>query len=158
MVRSIKSRHWFKWWLGAEQAASHHFNGYSLVNCRIYASLGLDELRPLHTWPILFPAYVWDQHFKGNLYIIHWMRPYVDQRQFCRRRCPTLIESRDYLSKDVFGARNINNREQEALCTFPLPDELKISHLLVATDKNTSTSTTENYLQIHLIISYIFCW
>ena len=40
-------QHWFRWWLGAGQATSHCLNQWCLVYWRIYASLGLDELRYL---------------------------------------------------------------------------------------------------------------
>ena len=38
-------QHWFRWWLGAGQATSHYLNQWWLVYRRIYASLGLNELR-----------------------------------------------------------------------------------------------------------------
>ena len=41
-------QHWFRQWLGAGQAASHCLNQWWLVYWRIYASLGLHELR--HTY------------------------------------------------------------------------------------------------------------
>ena len=37
-------QHWFRWWLGADQATSHDLNQWWLVYRRIYASLGLNEL------------------------------------------------------------------------------------------------------------------
>ena len=37
-------QHWFRWWLGAEQATSHYLNQSWPVYWRIYASLGLNEL------------------------------------------------------------------------------------------------------------------
>ena len=37
-------RHWFRKWLGADQATSHFMNQWWLVCWRIYASLGLNEL------------------------------------------------------------------------------------------------------------------
>ena len=37
-------QHWFRWWLGADQATSHYLNQWWLVYWRIYASLGLNEL------------------------------------------------------------------------------------------------------------------
>ena len=39
-------KHWFRQWLGADQAKSHYLNQWWLVYLRIYASLGLGELRP----------------------------------------------------------------------------------------------------------------
>ena len=38
-------QHWFRLWLGAGQATSHYLNQWWLVYWRIYASLGLNELR-----------------------------------------------------------------------------------------------------------------
>ena len=35
--------HWFRWWLGTDQAPSHRLNQWWLVYWRIYASLGLGE-------------------------------------------------------------------------------------------------------------------
>ena len=37
-------QHWFRWWLGADQATSHHLNQWWLVYWRIYASLALNGL------------------------------------------------------------------------------------------------------------------
>ena len=44
-VESTILHHWFKLWLGTDQATSHYLNQWWLVNWRIYASLGLSELR-----------------------------------------------------------------------------------------------------------------
>ena len=44
-VPRILFQHWFRWWLGADQATSHYLNQWWLVYWRIYASLGLNELR-----------------------------------------------------------------------------------------------------------------
>ena len=38
-------QHWFRQWLGAGQATSHYLNQWWLVYWRIYASLGLNELK-----------------------------------------------------------------------------------------------------------------
>ena len=37
-------KHWFRWWLDADQATSHYLNQWWLDHGRIYASLGLNEL------------------------------------------------------------------------------------------------------------------
>ena len=37
-------QHWFRYWLGADQAPSHYLNQWWLDYRRIYASLGLNEL------------------------------------------------------------------------------------------------------------------
>ena len=46
-------QHWFRKWLGADQATSHYLNQWRSVYWRIYASLGLNELthrgRMMHT-------------------------------------------------------------------------------------------------------------
>ena len=38
-------QHWFRWWLGADQATSHYLNQWWLFYRRIYASLGLNKLK-----------------------------------------------------------------------------------------------------------------
>ena len=38
------SQHWFRQWLGADQATSHYLNQWWIVNWCIYASLGLTYL------------------------------------------------------------------------------------------------------------------
>ena len=38
-------QHWLRWWLGAVQATSHYLNQWWLLYWRIYALLGLNELR-----------------------------------------------------------------------------------------------------------------
>ena len=38
-------QHWFRSWLGADQATSHYLNQWLLVYWRIYTSLGLNELK-----------------------------------------------------------------------------------------------------------------
>ena len=44
MVQLTISQHWFRLWLGADQATSHDLNHCWLFYWRIYASLGLNEL------------------------------------------------------------------------------------------------------------------
>ena len=47
-------QHWFRWWLGADQATSHYLNQWWIVYWRIYASLGLSELKAmLVTWLLI---------------------------------------------------------------------------------------------------------
>ena len=41
-------QHWFRLWLGTDQATSHYLNQWWSVYWRIYASLGLNELRGQH--------------------------------------------------------------------------------------------------------------
>ena len=43
-VQLTTFQHWFRWWLGADQATSQYLNQWWLVYWRIYASLGLNEL------------------------------------------------------------------------------------------------------------------
>ena len=44
-------QHWFRLWLGAVQTTSHYLNQWWLVYWRIYASLGLSELRTTFSDP-----------------------------------------------------------------------------------------------------------
>ena len=44
-VQSTILQHWFRWWLGADQATSHYLNQCWLVYRRIYSSLSVNELR-----------------------------------------------------------------------------------------------------------------
>ena len=46
-VQLTISQHWFRWWLGADQATSHYLNQWWLDYRRIYASLGLNELKSM---------------------------------------------------------------------------------------------------------------
>ena len=46
-VQSTKFQHWFIYWLGAGQATSHYLSQWWIVYRRIYASLGLNELRDM---------------------------------------------------------------------------------------------------------------
>ena len=41
-------QHWFRWWLGADQATSHYLNQWWSDYRPIYASLGLNELILCH--------------------------------------------------------------------------------------------------------------
>ena len=63
--------HCFRQWLGAVQATSHYLNQWWLVHWCIYASLGLNELRPHHHISPLndFTMETLDKndyHFKSN--------------------------------------------------------------------------------------------
>ena len=48
-VKSTILHHWFRLWLGADQATSHYLNQWWLDYRRIYASRGLNELR-INIW------------------------------------------------------------------------------------------------------------
>ena len=52
-VQLTISQHWFRWWLGADQATSHYLNQWWLDYRRKYASLGLNELKGCHSHVIL---------------------------------------------------------------------------------------------------------
>ena len=55
MVQLTIFQHWFRYWLGAAQSTSYCLNQWCLVCRRVYASLGLNELRFLpYTVPINF--------------------------------------------------------------------------------------------------------
>ena len=61
MVQLTIYQRWFRQWLGAVQATSHYLNQWWLVHWRIYASLGLNELRkPTYT------SFVAQLHSTGN--------------------------------------------------------------------------------------------
>ena len=50
-------QHWFRWWLGADQATSHYLNQWWLAYWRIYVSIGLNELKArLEIWNDLYRA------------------------------------------------------------------------------------------------------
>ena len=59
-------QHWFRWWLGAGEATSHYLNQWWSVYWRIYASLGLNELRIAHLWQWILHV----QHWKWNVVIL----------------------------------------------------------------------------------------
>ena len=40
-------QHWFRYWLGADQATGHYLNQWWIIYRRIYASLGLNKLTAL---------------------------------------------------------------------------------------------------------------
>ena len=44
-VQFTTFQHWFRWWFGADQATSPYLKQWCLVCLRIYASLGLNELK-----------------------------------------------------------------------------------------------------------------
>ena len=48
-VHSTIFQHWFRSWLGADEATSHHLNQWWFVYWRIYVSLGLKEFKAI-TW------------------------------------------------------------------------------------------------------------
>ena len=65
-------QHWFRSWLGADQATSHYLNQWWLVCRRIYASLGLNELTdnsPLHnvtSFVGITPLISMSPHYQNN--------------------------------------------------------------------------------------------
>ena len=44
-VQLTRFQHWFRWWLGTYLATSHYLKQWWLLYWRLYASLGLNELR-----------------------------------------------------------------------------------------------------------------
>ena len=86
-------QHWFRWWLGADQATSHYLNQWLLVYWRVYASLGLNEtwtLKNKQSTPIsldrAFPSVKW------NLVVIFWnissIILYSRHRDWDKNHCP----------------------------------------------------------------------
>ena len=55
-VKLTVFHHWFRQWLGAGQATSHYLNQWWLVYWRIYASLGLNELK---IWGLRYGSSPW---------------------------------------------------------------------------------------------------
>ena len=58
-------KHWFRYWLGADQATSHYLKQWWLVNWRIYASIGLNELNIFGTLCEGNPSSLVDSPHKG---------------------------------------------------------------------------------------------
>ena len=56
------SQHWFRTWLDADQATSHYVSQWWFVYWRLYASLGLDELRYLNISTASFPLFLLWNH------------------------------------------------------------------------------------------------
>ena len=81
-------QHWFRLWLGADQATSHYLNQWWLDYRRIYASLGLSELiNPLRA-----------KFFRGNINIyLHFMSSlHIDLTQVLKI-LPQVREGRNIL-------------------------------------------------------------
>ena len=66
-------QHWFRWWIGADQAPSHYLNQWWLVYWRIYASLGLNELKWIANWHEISPFYC-SVIFTSAILILSWHR------------------------------------------------------------------------------------
>ena len=80
-------QHWFRYWLGAGQATSHYLNQCWPVYWRIYASLGLNELKgkPPFTSPALYIRDLYYLKLCWNLYqkvaiIAYAIQPPASQR------------------------------------------------------------------------------
>ena len=59
-------QHWFRFWLGTDQATSHYLNQWWLDYRRIYASLGLNELKQ---WSSFWEWWVWPRR-RGRLLLL----------------------------------------------------------------------------------------
>ena len=77
-------QHWFRWWLGADQATSHYLNQWWLDYRRIYASLGLNELTSYlgkSYSSMISISVVHNPQFSQNIFrisiLIKWIIPYV---------------------------------------------------------------------------------
>ena len=66
MVQLTIFQHWFRKWLGAVQATSHYLNQWWLDYRRIYASLGLNELMPIHLG-MVYGAVTWTMFYYHQL-------------------------------------------------------------------------------------------
>ena len=75
-------QHWFRKWLGAGQATSHYLNQWWLVYWRIYASLGLNELKKTcnsiarpYDEPAFSPFYTnagWLPYLAINMFLVYF--------------------------------------------------------------------------------------
>ena len=68
-ARLTKFQHWFRKWLGADQATSHYLNQWWFDYRRIYASLGLNKIililvaNSLYlTWPVHSVTFICHPH------------------------------------------------------------------------------------------------
>ena len=70
-INNTMFQHWFRWWLGAVQATSHYLNQWWLFYRRIYASLGLNELKsndqPYRICPLYYLVFVSNHCFGLNV-------------------------------------------------------------------------------------------
>ena len=70
-------QHWFRKWLGAGQATSHYLNQWWLFYWRIYASLGLNELKNFNSI-----ARPYDEHAFSPFNITAGWLPYLAINMF----------------------------------------------------------------------------
>ena len=86
-VQSTIFQHWFRW-LGAVQATSHHLNQWWLVYRRIYASLGLNELKTFNSSNNVYKVRKMTYHFNtgtcffNSRWLPRWPSP-MEQRLDC---------------------------------------------------------------------------
>ena len=59
-------QHWYRWWLGADLATSHYLYQWWIVYWRIYAPLGLNELKSYHDICIYKPSTIKFYGFEAN--------------------------------------------------------------------------------------------
>ena len=75
MVESTILHHWFRKWLGPDQATSHYLNQWWLDYWLIYASLGLNQVGHLGSRPHLlaccFVSICWWKR-SITLFLMHW--------------------------------------------------------------------------------------
>ena len=67
--------HWLRWWLGADQATSHYLERWWLDCRRIYASLGLNELK--------VGRVITAPHCSCELTAKEWVWWHSEQRDIC---------------------------------------------------------------------------
>ena len=77
-------QHWFRLWLGADQATSHYLNQWWLDYRRIYASLGLNELiKSTHSSFDTLRSEQNGWYLADNIFnMFCWMKPVVFWFQF----------------------------------------------------------------------------
>ena len=67
-------QHWFRWWLGADQATSHYLNQWGIIYRCIYASLGFSESNCIQMILIYLNVHPEAKNSKGYL---EWTLPAV---------------------------------------------------------------------------------
>ena len=70
-------QHWFRSWLGADQATSHYLNQWWSVYWRIYASLGLNELNPFRFKNTLEEIKLFEIYYKFSVLTHLPLEPHI---------------------------------------------------------------------------------
>ena len=132
-------QHWFRLWLGADQATSHYLDQRWLVYWHIYASLGLNELISSVTFLLIRQFYVkWPKRYSDTLGVWEALHSHIQKfsitfplfflpekantYKFMRWIKPRIIEYFVFCLWDacVF-CRNHHWQQTTQTCMFPHP-------------------------------------